>query len=82
MTAALEAFIEYVNSDSPTEQIENDNADLIPLNVSVETQNRTEKEIKTKRTSRNINLRLRWTILQRDNFHVENVDVLLQKTKA
>lgn len=68
-TAALEAFIEYVNSENPTtEQIENDKTDLIPLNSSIENQNRPEKEIKTKRTSRNINLRMRWTILQRDNF--------------
>lgn len=68
-TTALEAFIEYVNSDNPTEQIENDKTDLIPLNVSVETQNGIEKDNKNEtKTSRNINLRLRWTILQSDNF--------------
>ena len=64
--AALEAFIEYVNSDNNSEEILEENLDLIPINFP--NQNGTKKEIKTKRTSRNINLRLRWTILQRDNF--------------
>lgn len=67
-TAALNEFIAYVNSENPIEQIDNEEAELIPLNTSNGVQNRIKKEIKTKRTSRNINLRLRWTILQRDNF--------------
>lgn len=64
--AALEAFIEYVNSENTSEEILDENLDLIPINIP--NQNGTKKEIKTKRTSRNINLRLRWTKLQRDNF--------------
>jgi hypothetical protein len=64
--AALEAFIEYVNSDNNIEEVQESNLDLIPINIS--NQNGTLKEIKTKRTPRGINLRLRWTILQRDNF--------------
>ncbi len=63
--AALEAFIGFVNSDNISEEVQEDNFDLIPINIS--TQSETKK-IKTKRTSRGINLRLRWTILQRDNF--------------
>jgi hypothetical protein len=65
---ALEAFIEYVNFDNSFEEQGDDKLDLIPINVSKQIQNETKKEIKTKRTSRGINLRLRWTILQRDNF--------------
>ena len=64
--AALEAFIEYVNSDSNLEEVQIDNLDLIPINIP--NQNGAKKEIKTKRTSRGINLRLRWTRLRRDNF--------------
>jgi hypothetical protein len=65
-SAALEAFIEYVNSDNNIEEVEDNNLDLIPINIS--NRNETQKEIKTKRTPRGINLRLRWIILQRDNF--------------
>jgi hypothetical protein len=66
-TTALELFIEFVNSDYDVEETKQSNdLDLIPINLS--SRNETPKEIKLKRTSRNINLRLRWTILQRDNF--------------
>ena len=65
--AALEAFIEFVNSDNDLEETEQSNdIDLIPINIL--SRNETPKEIKIKRTPRNINLRMRWTILQRDNF--------------
>lgn len=66
--AALEAFIEYVNSDKDNEEIEENNSMLVPINNSVARPKETPKEIKTKKTTRNINLRLRWTILKRDNF--------------
>jgi len=66
--AALEAFIEYVNSDNSTEGVEETNSQLIPINVPSKNSIATQKEIKIKRTARGINLRLRWTILKRDNF--------------
>ena len=67
-TTALNAFIEYVNSENPIEETALDSSHLIPLYVSNGIPNPGVKEIKTKRTSRNINLRLRWKILQRDRF--------------
>lgn len=66
--SALEAFIEYVNSDNNSEEIPDNNLSLVPINVSIENLKEPQKEIKIKRTPRNINLRLRWTILKRDNF--------------
>jgi hypothetical protein len=60
--AALEAFIDYVNSESNDEEILDSDTPLIPINVLAD----SPKEIK--RTPRGINLRLRWTILKRDNF--------------
>jgi hypothetical protein len=65
---ALEAFIVYVNSDNCTEEFEETNPQLIPINVQSKNSIATQKEIKIKRTPRGINLRLRWTILKRDNF--------------
>ena len=65
---ALEAFIEYVNLDNNIEGVEETNSQLIPINVPSRNSNTTQKEIKIKRTSRGVNLRLRWTILKRDNF--------------
>jgi len=69
--AALEKFIEYVNSDI---ELENDNIEkslkTIELN-EIKTKNSIEtgkKNTKTKRTPRGINLRLRWIVLKRDNF--------------
>lgn len=66
--AALEAFIEYINLDNSTEEVEENNLQLIPLNVPSKNSTSTQKEIKIKRTPRGINLRLRWAILKRDNF--------------
>ena len=65
---ALEAFIEYVNSDNSTEEVEEANSQLITINVQSKNSIATQKEIKIKRTPRGINLRLRWIILKRDNF--------------
>jgi len=67
--AALEKFIEYVNSDSNDEEsteVENGIIELIPSNNR--NAEKKPKEIKIKRTSRSINLRLRFTVLKRDNF--------------
>lgn len=66
--SALEAFIEYVNSDKDNEEIKEEDSILLPINTSNENFKVTPKEVKIKKTTRNINLRLRWTILQRDNF--------------
>ena len=66
--AALEAFIDYVNSDNTNEEVQNNNLLLVPINISTENPKEPQRETKIKRTSRNINLRLRWTILKRDNF--------------
>jgi hypothetical protein len=65
---ALETFIEYANSENSVEDIPNADVDLVPLNTSRQNQTGAQKEIKTKRTTRGVNLRLRWTILQRDKF--------------
>lgn len=66
---ALEKFIEYVNSDNINEEstkVENEIIELTTLdNRYIEDKS---KEIKIKRTSRSINLRLRFTVLKRDNF--------------
>jgi hypothetical protein len=66
--SALEAFIEYVNSDNSIEESEGVDLALIPINAPVKKSIETQKEIKIKKTPRGINLRLRWTILKRDNF--------------
>jgi hypothetical protein len=67
-SAALEAFIEYANSDNNDEATNEDELSLIPLNIPNQNNIKPHKEVKTKRTTRNINLRLRWTVLKRDNF--------------
>lgn len=66
--SALEAFIDYVNSDNSSEETPDGNLSLIPFNVPIENLKGPQKEIKIKRTPRNINLKLRWTVLKRDNF--------------
>jgi hypothetical protein len=64
---ALEAFVEYINNEEETVYIEErTNSELIPIPPSKTS--KPKKEVKPKRTTRNINLRLRFTILQRDNF--------------
>ena len=65
---ALEAFIDYVNSENTNVEIVNSDTSLIPINTYSDSYKQTQKEIKIKRTPRGINLRLRWTILKRDNF--------------
>lgn len=66
--SALEAFIEYVNSENDTDKDPPSVPDLVPLEETSGRKSETSKVFKTKKTSRNINLRLRWTILKRDNF--------------
>lgn len=66
--SALEAFVEFINNEEKVviESNEKTNSKFIPINTSEP--NKTKKVVIRKRTTRNINLRLRFTILQRDNF--------------
>ncbi len=66
-TVALQKFIEYANSEDVNIQ-ETANEEQAEANIVIENSNKKIEKIKTKRTPRNINLRLRWTILKRDNF--------------
>jgi len=63
--SALRAFIEYVNADGPNE--ENESAVALPITCApqiAETNARVlRSKISVKRTSRNINLKLRFTVL-------------------
>jgi hypothetical protein len=65
---ALEAFIDYVNEEQSDSENELDSNELVQLTEKPEPKKPQKKEIKTKRTPRQINLRLRWKILKRDNF--------------
>lgn len=65
---ALEAFIEFVNADTNHEELLESKSELIPINIPVEIPNAPPKLLKIKRTPRGINLRLRFSILKRDNF--------------
>lgn len=67
-SAALEAFIEYVNTESESNVNTEITPVLIPLDIPNDSKIASLKVLKTKKTPRNINLRMRWTILQRDNF--------------
>lgn len=67
--AALEKFIEYANSPDAEEKSNDDNtAKIIEFNKINDEKTKLFKEEKFKRTPRGINLRLRFTILKRDNF--------------
>lgn len=66
--AALVAFIDYANSENDIEKQVSDVPDLVPLSTPNNAKIEHSKVPKTKKTSRNINLRMRWTILKRDNF--------------
>jgi 5-methylcytosine-specific restriction endonuclease McrA len=66
--SALEAFIEYVNAEDNNEENLDNEKNLIPLSFLTEGHKEPQKVVKIKRTPRGINLRLRWTILKRDNF--------------
>lgn len=65
---ALSAFLEYVNS-SGDELPKAESMDNLPLQA-VEEKDLADSSTKVflKRTSRNINLKMRFTVLQRDNF--------------
>ncbi len=62
----LENFIEYVNSAKDIYEYQNETINLIPINENNEVSKIINK--KAKKTTRNINLRLRFQILKRDNF--------------
>ncbi len=66
---ALLAFIEYVNADGRNDEETNEIESMLPAPVWDELDATTSKiKISVKRTSRNINLKLRFTVLQLDNF--------------
>ena len=65
---ALEAFVDYINNiEDDSEMTEVEESQLIAINPTPKESKSVEK-IKIKKTSRTINLRLRFMILQRDNF--------------
>lgn len=66
--AALEDFVEYANSENDLEETIENFPELVPLSAQNESKIEILKATKTKKTSRNINLRMRWTVLKRDNF--------------
>ena len=66
--AALEAFIEYINAESDSTEKTEGKIELIPLDMNDNEFVSLKKSPRVKKTSRNINLRMRWTILKRDNF--------------
>lgn len=76
---ALEAFVDYINSPNDNRNIEVENEGEDATNNSCETPTNnesfeegccvfTERKKTTHRTSRNINARLRFMVLKRDNF--------------
>ena len=65
---ALEAFIQYVSEEQMDTDLYSDNNEIVELQDNPIVSQPEKKIIKTKRTPRNINLRLRWKILKRDNF--------------
>lgn len=67
-SAALEAFIEYVNIESESNVNTEITPVLIPLDIPNDSKIASLKVLKIKKTSRNINLRMRWIILKGDNF--------------
>lgn len=65
---SLEAFVDYINNiNEDSEEFITEEPQFIQINTSLKSDN-TIKKVKVKRTTRNINLRLRFMILQRDNF--------------
>jgi hypothetical protein len=67
---ALLAFLEYVNADGANEEKETPIALPLPgapQAISIDTM-ALKSKVSTKRTSRNINLKLRFTVLQQDSF--------------
>jgi hypothetical protein len=65
--SALLAFIEYVNSPSSEDESQPRKVDAVSDPRSSATP-KDSKQIFLKRTSRNINLKIRFTVLSRDNF--------------
>ena len=67
---ALEEFIKYMNLniDDNLEKLESETKEIIELTGEINSIKKIKKEIKIKRTTRNINWRLRWYVLKRDNF--------------
>jgi hypothetical protein len=64
--AALKEFINYMNAEN--NEIEESESQLIEIIETKNAKQKIIKDVKIKRTPRKINLRLRWTVLKRDNF--------------
>lgn len=62
---ALEAFVLYINSDNDDEKTLNNDEETTE---NISTKEIKKKIIKSRRTNREINLRYRFKVLQRDNF--------------
>lgn len=79
---ALLAFIEYVNADGSNE--ESGSLIALPLSDTPQAANIGAKVLKSrisaKRTPRNINLKLRFTVLQQDNFRCRSCGASPAKT--
>jgi len=65
---ALETFIDYMNEEHTDSENVSDENEIVQLTENVSPKKQKKKEIRVKRTPRQINLRLRWKILKRDNF--------------
>lgn len=65
---ALEAFIDYVNEEQTDTKNKSDKNELVQLREKPGLKKQEKIEVNIKRTPRQINLRLRWKILKRDNF--------------
>lgn len=64
--AALKEFVNYMNDE--TKEIDETPVQIINIIETENVKQEIKKEIKIKRSPRSINLRLRWTVLKRDNF--------------
>src|SRR5690606_17023247 len=79
---ALEEFIKYVNSNEDQNKENNDTAQVIELNNIKAKETKRCKVERIKRTPRKINLRMRWLILQRDNFSCNKCGASPAKTPS
>lgn len=64
---ALVAFVKYINSDEDEGDNNNTTEKVVPANIDKISQNEIIEKLQ-KRTTRNINLKFRFRVLQRDNF--------------
>lgn len=70
---ALEAFVEYINNESDEEDNENENSEADSVTDSIQQESLKQKTVEhdqkyIRKTKREVNLRLRFRVMQRDNF--------------